>query len=418
MNTKIIGILIFMMLIATVLPISADTMQLLNNEKTNIESIDRTRDLGDLQFMWGVEQQTGDFQTVGCGCDGSSFYLTGGNIGNDPNKVYIFDFDGNYISSFDQTGTIDWGWIDLTWDGQYFYGGRDGGIIDIFTQDGTITGQISAPVPWPVGLAYDPTSDHLWTTDRFSDTNFYEIDKSGNVINSYTNSKLVYGLAWDNVSLGGPYLWCSVFVDGGPECTFHQFDPIIGSYTGVSFEAIIPSNTVSNKACGLGFTTSWNTSAGILFAIQQCDQIPDGPGDQLAGYFICEIGAPAPDLECDGSISWSDVEPGSMVSSSFTISNVGDAESLLDWEIDEYPNWGNWSFSPSSGEGLTPEDSPLTINVEVVSPDESESEFNGEIRIINSHDTDDYCVIQVSLITPTSLIDKIEELYRPIRLTT
>lgn len=244
-----------------------------------------TRDLGDLQFIWGVENQTSDFQSIGCECNDTHFFVTGGNNGNDPNKVYIFDFNGNYINSFDQQGTTGWGWLDLAWDGQYFYGGPEAGSqIDVFTDDGTIVDTIPGPVPWCAGLAYDPETDHLWTIDKWTDKVLYEIDKNGNIINSYSQDKNVYGLAWDNVSSYGPFLWVAV---QDPQCTFYQFDPSVGDYTGVSFEAYNPGS-IDNKACGLGFTTAWNASAGVLFGIQQCDQTPDGPGDQLAGYTITE----------------------------------------------------------------------------------------------------------------------------------
>jgi hypothetical protein len=79
-----------------------------------------------------------------------------------------------------------------------------------------------------------------------------------------------------------------VFVDPNPQCTFWQVDPTTGEYTGVSFEAAAPpGGSASNKCCGLGFTTAWNTSAGVLFGIQQCDT--PTPGDQIAGYFICNV---------------------------------------------------------------------------------------------------------------------------------
>jgi hypothetical protein len=370
------------------------------------EAIDNQilRDLGDLLFMWDLEVQTDDFQIVGCECTDTHFYITGANQGNDPNKVYVFDFNGNYIDSFDQSGTTDWGWIDLAWDGQYLYGGRDGGIIDVFTTDGTVVNQIPSPVSWPVGLAYDPASDHLWTTDRFSDTNFYEIDMNGNVITIQPNTKLVYGLAWDDVSEGGPYLWCSAFIEGGPECTFHQYNPLVGGYTGVSFEAADPGGTASNKACGLGFTTDWNTSKGALFGIQQCDQATEGgPGDILGGYEICEIGGPEPILCCSGSLSWSDVSPGATESGKFYIENCGEDDSELNWEISEWPDWGtDWTFIPSGGTGLTPSMGIVTVNVEITAPSDPETEFTGEIKVINSDDPSEYCEIDVILITPKS----------------
>ena len=355
-------------------------------------------DLGDLEFMWGIENATADFQIVGCECNGVNFFLTSGNSGTTPNKVYIFDFQGNYVDSFDQPGTTDWGWIDLAWDGQYFYGGTDASFkIDVFTEDGTVVSQITAPVKWPSGLAYDPVTDHLWVTDRWNDNKIYEIDMQGNVIKTCPNTKIIYGLAWDDVTPGGPFLWCSVFVDPEPQCTFHQFNPVTCSYTGVSF---VPKNpgSVSNKACGLGFTKAWDTSAGILFGIQQCDT--PTPGDQLGAYFICDIAPPVPDLDCTGSLNWNNVEPSATVTGQFQVGNIGETGSQLNWAVDSYPtDWGTWTFTPNSGTGVT-DGTWVTIDVSVVAPPDKNKEFSGKIKIINSDDPTDYCEIDVVLKTP------------------
>ena len=109
-----------------------------------------------------------------------------------------------------------------------------------------------------------------------------------------------------------------------------------------------------------------------------------------------------PDLECDGSLSWTDVKPGATVEGSFTVENSGDPTSELNWEIESYPDWGTWTFTPSSGEDLTPEDGPVTIEVSVVAPDEQNEEFEGEVKIVNTDDPDDYCIIGVSLATPVN----------------
>jgi len=108
-----------------------------------------------------------------------------------------------------------------------------------------------------------------------------------------------------------------------------------------------------------------------------------------------------PDLECEGSLSWTDVTPGSTVTGSFKVKNVGDAGSKLDWEIDDYPNWGIWTFTPSSGDDLLPDD-PVTVGVTVIAPDEPEETFTGEVKIVNSEDPDDTCIINVSLATPVN----------------
>jgi len=74
----------------------------------------------------------------------------------------------------------------------------------------------------------------------------------------------------------------------------------------------------------------------------------------------------------------------------------------LDWEIESYPDWGTWTFDPDGGLDLTPEDPAVTVTVEVVAPEDPETEFTGEIVLVNSEDPDDTCTIDVSLATPVS----------------
>jgi len=110
--------------------------------------------------------------------------------------------------------------------------------------------------------------------------------------------------------------------------------------------------------------------------------------------------APEPDLYCEGSLSWTSIAPGSTISDFFTIENIGEPVSLLDWEIAEYPDWGDWTFIPSSGVGLTPEDGEYTVGVTVTAPDEQNTEFTGTIRIVNMENSSDFCTIDVTLATP------------------
>lgn len=109
-----------------------------------------------------------------------------------------------------------------------------------------------------------------------------------------------------------------------------------------------------------------------------------------------------PDLDCDGSLSWTDVSPGSTVEGSFQVSNVGDNGSELNWEISEWPDWGEWIFTPLHGMNLTAEGNPITVDVEVVAPVDPNTEFPGEVKIVNSDDPSDYCIILVDLKTPKS----------------
>jgi hypothetical protein len=103
------------------------------------------------------------------------------------------------------------------------------------------------------------------------------------------------------------------------------------------------------------------------------------------------------DLYCEGELVWNNIDPGEIIEGSFNVENIGDPESELDWEIDSFPEWGAWSFNPSQGEDLTPEDGPITINVEVTAPSKGDIEYVGEVKVVNKNDPDDYYIIPVSL---------------------
>ena len=107
-----------------------------------------------------------------------------------------------------------------------------------------------------------------------------------------------------------------------------------------------------------------------------------------------------PDLECTGTIGWIDVKTGATVNDDFNISNIGDTGTKLNWKIESYPDWGTWTFIPSSGDGLTPDEGQVTVEVSVVAPEEKNLEFAGEIKVVSKDDSNDYSIIPVSLTTP------------------
>jgi len=106
-----------------------------------------------------------------------------------------------------------------------------------------------------------------------------------------------------------------------------------------------------------------------------------------------------PDLQCFGSLSWSEVAPGDSLTGSFTVKNVGDPTSLLDWEVIETPDWGEWTFTPEFGTALTPEDGGVVVSVAVVAPDEKD-EYTGSVVLVNSEDDSDLCEISISMSVP------------------
>ena len=116
-----------------------------------------------------------------------------------------------------------------------------------------------------------------------------------------------------------------------------------------------------------------------------------------------------PDLDCDGTLCWTDVEPGAIVNSTFMVINNGDVGSMLRWEVLSVPDWGtNWTLNwtreylCSTNFGFVGTTMPEEIIVEVKAPEDPNEEFEGEIVLVNSNDPDDTCIIDVSLATPVN----------------
>ena len=125
----------------------------------------------------------------------------------------------------------------------------------------------------------------------------------------------------------------------------------------------------------------------------------DPTWNHTANFCIKGLSYIGPNLECNGKLNWEDVKPGDIVEGSFTIENIGEPLSLLDWEITEYPDWGTWTFDPLSGTDL-PTQVIFTVFVNITAPDVGDTEFTGKIKMINTDNPDDYCEISVTLTTP------------------
>lgn len=120
-----------------------------------------------------------------------------------------------------------------------------------------------------------------------------------------------------------------------------------------------------------------------------------------------------PNLDCSGHLSWTNIKPGATVNGSFIVQNIGDSGSLLNWTINNSMiSWGTWSFNPSSGENLTPEDGQVTVHVSVVAPNEEKSDFSGYIQVENIDNPEDYELIMVKLETPVNHHSVIKMIYQ------
>jgi hypothetical protein len=152
------------------------------------------------------------------------------------------------------------------------------------------------------------------------------------------------------------------------------------------------------------WTAGINNDGTGLLNLAAVDLFANGATEVYYDAMSLSEGWPAyPDLKCTGEIRAEDVEPGATVTGSFTVENGGDAGSMLDWAVTDYPEWGSdWTFTPDSGTGLTPEDGPVTIEVSFVAPPDSETEFFDDVKVENTNDAGDFCKIDVYVLTPRS----------------
>jgi len=145
-----------------------------------------------------------------------------------------------------------------------------------------------------------------------------------------------------------------------------------------------------------------NQYSGIL-NIGAVDIFASGASAMYFDDFSLEgEGSGEPDLACEGDLRWENVSASSALNGEFIVRNIGGSGSLLGWEITDNPSWGQWTFTPSSGDDLTPEDGDFTVVVDVIAPPDANQEYNGKVRVENKEDPDDFCEIVVFISTPRS----------------
>jgi uncharacterized repeat protein (TIGR01451 family) len=190
--------------------------------------------IGDPLFTCDVEAATGDTQNLGVEFALGHWWVTGGNSGVDPNKLYKIDTNCNLVATFDQpANATGWGWRDLAWDGTFLYGSASNAIGSFDPAAETFNPTaMTGPENPNRALAWDPATDHFWT-GNFSGQ-IYEFDRAGTVIHQYSNSLAKYGMAWDPFSPSGPYLW-TWSQDPDSLATQYLFDGTNLVDTGINF---------------------------------------------------------------------------------------------------------------------------------------------------------------------------------------
>ncbi|NQU04567.1 MAG: carboxypeptidase regulatory-like domain-containing protein, partial [Calditrichaeota bacterium] len=192
------------------------------------------------------------------------FYISGGNNGNNPNKIYVLNMDREVVDEFDQFADDRYGLRDLAYDGELIWGVVLGTFYG-FTTDGNQIKSFECPVENIAGrsLAWDSEDSLLWVTDISSD--IYGINTDGDLVRTIENNDLrIYGLGYwqedpDDYNL---YVFCQ-----GPDnigITVYKLDLDNGDYREVTYLDVEES-----RPGGLQITNQLDVYSWVVIALNQ-----------------------------------------------------------------------------------------------------------------------------------------------------
>jgi hypothetical protein len=192
----------------------------------DIRTVEMGREMWDLLYDFDIDTPTGLTGLAGAESDGEFIYATKWN----GSEIVKFNMDGNFIETFTIPGVT--GLRDLAFDGTYMYGAAAATTVykmDFNTQ--TLVSSFTAPTAVRA-IAYDADNDAFWGNNWSTDMVLF--DETGATLNTLTEMPSMFGAAYDNFSIGGPYLWFFTGTTTGGGCQVEQYSISTGTPTGVS----------------------------------------------------------------------------------------------------------------------------------------------------------------------------------------
>jgi hypothetical protein len=195
---------------------------------------DGSRDTWDLQFTWPTYYNDGE---AGCESDGNFIYTAKWN----GDRFSKYTLDGTWVEDFTIPGVTNV--RDLAYDGTYFYGAAaNTSVFQMDFETHTLVSTINAPTAVRA-IAYN--DDEMTFYGNNWSTDITEFDMTGAMVSSFAAGGLtgIYGMAYDNWSDGGPFLW--IYDQGAnnlnqvtlPDGTFTGFTVDVQAITGATSSA-------------------------------------------------------------------------------------------------------------------------------------------------------------------------------------
>jgi hypothetical protein len=254
---------------------------------------------GDIVFLCDAGDLTADNHLLGVEYVDGYFFVSGGNSGADPNKIYVIDTSCTLLCTMDQPAhSTDWGWRDLSHDGVSGYPyvdtlyGSVNSNVDKFSVDVdacALSYYSGFPGPYYPNRAlaydgYDPDTGYFYSANW--GVNFVKFSKQNPNIGNCYNDLSAYGAAWDNDTL-----WIAaqeLNSWGQPNMLFAMYWPTCTVVDQMEFDN--PSGWTAQTAGGADF--DYYNGMAVLFELVQGD-----PTDYIIGLYR----HPAPAMDVDSA---------------------------------------------------------------------------------------------------------------------
>ncbi len=278
-----------------------------------------SRDLWDILYGFQMEGPSGLTGLAGAETDGEFIYATVWSS----NNIVKFSTDGTYIETFTIPGVT--GLRDLAFDGTYMYGGAAATTVyEMDFTNHTLVSSFTAPTACRA-IAYDEDNDGFWANNW--DTDLTLFSRSGAVLSTISGPPSIYGLAYDNVSDGGPFLWMFEGTTSGGPCWVSQMDIATGASTGVE-HSVSDDFGASGTAGGLYFDGDIVTGKWTLGGTMQ------GEGTPAFGYDQGDnSGGPVSGNVPDGLVSFILYQDGTQIAE-------------IPYEGQDVDEWVNYVINP------------------------------------------------------------------------
>ena len=297
------------------------------------------------RVLFGVEYADGHIWVNGFDPDVSASH-----------KLYKFSADGLQLVDFYDQGAGYQPWKGIAWDGTNLYMANKDSLTEVSTATGFPTGlRIPTPINPVESVTYDPETDHFWVYG-YSSSNFYEIDRNGNVYRVIANKNVenqsTLGIAWDAVNPGGPYLWTWNTINDYDSTYIlaRQIHVNTGNFTGTTFHANIKSPSYQfDYAGGATFSSSINPDTLTLLTLQIGHLQLNDNMDWVVEYNVDLRNAPLPGpyISVNPESIQNNLPPGDSVIVEVDLNNSGIADMEWSARIEGLiPGGGNPSNNP------------------------------------------------------------------------